>query len=298
MTGQDAVILHHYPQSPVSEKVRCVLGMKGLHWHSVEIPRLPPKPDVIELTGGYRMTPLLQIGADIYCDSLCIINELETRFPVPTLFPGGNRGLTWGLSRWTDGECFKTVVALVFGDAGHDLPDDFSKDRGKLYFGDAYDLESLIENLDQTEMQMRAQLNWIERELKYGPDFLSGFRPGLKDALCYYLIWFIRGRYSKGPELLAEFPTVCGWEKEIQRIGHGVVDDMSSDDAIAIAASLDPSGKGGEEVVVWPEAQPSSASRGMLVEADARRIVIRHQGDRAGAVNVHFPRLGYRLKKI
>ncbi len=26
----DQVILHHYPQSPVTEKVRVVLGLKGL----------------------------------------------------------------------------------------------------------------------------------------------------------------------------------------------------------------------------------------------------------------------------
>ncbi len=66
------VILHHYPQSPVSEKVRIAFGMKDLAWHSVEIPRLPPKPDLMPLTGGYRMTPVMQVGADVFCDSLCI----------------------------------------------------------------------------------------------------------------------------------------------------------------------------------------------------------------------------------
>jgi glutathione S-transferase len=36
------IILHNYPQSPVAEKVRVGLGIKGLAWASVEIPRIPP----------------------------------------------------------------------------------------------------------------------------------------------------------------------------------------------------------------------------------------------------------------
>ena len=39
------IILHNYPQSPVAEKVRVALGIKGLPWRSVEIPRIPPKTD-------------------------------------------------------------------------------------------------------------------------------------------------------------------------------------------------------------------------------------------------------------
>jgi len=75
------VIFHAYPQSPVAEKVRIVSGIKGLAWRSVEIPRLPPKPMLTALTGGYRRTPVMQIGPDLYCDSQCIIRELERRPP-------------------------------------------------------------------------------------------------------------------------------------------------------------------------------------------------------------------------
>ena len=40
-----------------------------------------PKPDLMPLTGGYRKTPVLQIGADIYCDTQLIMLELERRAP-------------------------------------------------------------------------------------------------------------------------------------------------------------------------------------------------------------------------
>ena len=71
------IILHHYEISPYSEKVRIGLGLKALAWGSVEIPVIMPKPDLTALTGGYRKTPVLQIGADIYCDSQL------TRAPAP-----------------------------------------------------------------------------------------------------------------------------------------------------------------------------------------------------------------------
>src|SRR5258708_30883688 len=83
------IILHHYEISPYSEKVRLGLGLKGLAWGSVEIPVVMPKPDLTALTGGYRKTPVLQIGADIYCDSQFILRELERRHPTPSFYPAG-----------------------------------------------------------------------------------------------------------------------------------------------------------------------------------------------------------------
>ena len=53
------LILHHYPSSPFSEKIRLALGYKKLAWKSVTIPPIMPKPDVLALTGGYRKTPIL-----------------------------------------------------------------------------------------------------------------------------------------------------------------------------------------------------------------------------------------------
>ena len=130
------IILHNYPQSPVAEKVRVVLGLKNVSWSSVEIPRLPPKPKLTVLTGGYRRTPVMQIGADIYCDSQCIIRELERRHASPSIMPSTDTGLMWSLSRWTDGAFFDLGVKIVLGSAGDNLPKDFAEDRGRLYLGE------------------------------------------------------------------------------------------------------------------------------------------------------------------
>ena len=81
------LVLHHYPTSPFSEKVRLVLGFKRLAWRSVIVPSLLPKPDVMALTGGYRRTPFLQIGADIYCDSALMCRVIDALHLNPRCIP-------------------------------------------------------------------------------------------------------------------------------------------------------------------------------------------------------------------
>lgn len=306
----DGIILHHYPPSPVSEKVRVVLGMKDLDWRSVTIPRLPPKPDLMPLTGGYRLTPVMQIGADVYCDSQCIIREIERLKPEPTLFPGGAHGMAWGVSRWTDGPLFSTAIALVFGDAVDDMPEDFKQDRGTLYFGPGYDIGEMARALPETLVQLRAQIAWMDERLETR-DFMLGPDPGLPDALCYYLIWFIRGRYSKGPEFLSQFKRLTAWEERVKELGHGRPVDMEAAEALAIAKAAapaesegadpdDPAGlEAGMEVAVEPtEVSGCPAVPGRIVGLNAHEIAIARTDEKVGDVVVHFPRVGYRVNRI
>lgn len=302
------IILHHYPQSPVSEKVRVVLGMKGLAWRSVTIPRLPPKPDLMPLTGGYRLTPVMQIGADVYCDSQCIVRELERRCPEPTLFPGGSDGMAWGVGRWTDGALFQSAIAVVFGAAAETLPADFAADRGALYFGPDFDLDALAAELPHALAQLRAQFGWMEMRLATGRPFMLGGEPGLPDALCYYLVWFIRGRYDRGPDFLAQFEQLCAWEARVRNIGHGSPSDLDSEAALAIAREarpetgprvdpLDPLGlePGALVRVVSGEGSTDQAVSGRLLVLDSQEVVIGRSDERVGEVAIHLPRVGYRV---
>src|SRR5271169_598735 len=96
------IILHHYDTSPFSEKVRIGFGLKGLGWASVKIPNIMPKPDLMPLTGGYRKTPVMQIGADIYCDTQLIMREIEKHSPDKPLLPVGQEGEARAVTMWID----------------------------------------------------------------------------------------------------------------------------------------------------------------------------------------------------
>ena len=303
------IILHHYPQSPVSEKVRVGLGIKGLSWRSVEIPRLPPKPDLMPLTGGYRRTPVMQIGADIYCDSQCILRELERRIPKPSFFPGGSDGLPWGLARWSDGEMLDLAVRLVLGAGAAQLPEDFARDRGRLYLGPDGDPSKLAPDLPHFTAQLRAQLTWVEQRLGAGRRFLLGEEPGLPDALVYYLVWFLRGRWESGPRFLAQFPELESWEDRVREIGHGFASDMTAEAALEIARestvevserddSGDPQGlHPGVTVGITPLGDGGDPTVfGMVHHLAPETIAILRDDARIGRHCISFPRAGYRVE--
>lgn len=303
----DQVILHHYPQSPVSEKVRVVLGMKGLTWQSVLIPRLPPKPNLMPLTGGYRLTPVMQIGADIYCDTKCITHELERRFPNPTLFPDGVEGVTLGGDPWTDDLLFKDVVNVALVEMSPTMPPEFLADRGPLYFGPDFSLEAIKANYTECLATVSTQFGWMNEHLK-SQNFMLGSKPGLPDALAYYLVWFLRDRMANSGPFLHQFENLERWEQRIKAIGHGTPQEMSDLEALEIAKNAepqtleevdtsDPLGLNvGDKITIEPVTGGPQVA-GTLHSLSADRLAILREDDEVGKVCVHFPRLGYLVKR-
>jgi len=306
--NSDQIILHHYPQSPVSEKVRVVLGLKGLSWKSVEIPRLPPKPNLMPLTGGYRLTPVMQIGADIYCDTKRIIEQLEQRFPSPTLFSDGGEGMAWGIGQWTDGPLFKDVVTVALVEMSPNMPSEFLADRGPLYFGDDFTLEDIKNKYNQCLVNVRTQFGWVNDNLKSQP-FLSGTKPGLSDALVYYLVWFLRDRMAEGESFLKQFGNLVAWEKRIKGIGHGNPEHLSDLEALEIAKNAtpqtperaDPNDPQGLTVGDQVSVEPTSGGpkvTGTLHSLSATHIALMRDDPQVGHVCTHFPRLGYKVQTL
>ena len=307
------IILHNYPQSPVAEKARIAFGIKGVAWRSVEIPRLAPKPMLTKLTGGYRRTPVMQIGADIYCDTQCILRELERRLPSPTFFPTADAGLMWCLSRWTDGAFFDLGVKVILGSAGDGLPKDFAEDRGRLYLGQdwAEGLKAANAALPHLASQVRVPLHWANSQLADGRKFLLGEDAAAIDAQLYHLIWFLRGRWDHGPAFLSEFADLERWEQNVGKIGHGTMGEMSPEDAILRAGEcepitapatdpLDPQGlKPGMRVTVSPDLDGGEQPvEGTVVDANCETITVLRQEPDIGNIGVHFPRAGYRVDLI
>ncbi|KJC46717.1 hypothetical protein UP09_11890 [Bradyrhizobium sp. LTSP885] len=300
---QPIPILHHFDESPFSEKIRIIFGFKKLAWNSVRISRIMPRPDLMPMTGGYRRTPSMQIGADIYCDTQIIIRELERRYPTPTLFPGGHAGVPAALGMWTDRPFFQSTVNLVFGFIGDKVPREFIEDREKLR-GAKFDVAAMTAALPQMRDQFRAHVDWIEAQLGDGRRWLLG-EFSLADVSAYMNVWYARQSLATIDEIIRHFPHVSAWEARVRTIGHGTRTEMSSVDALEIAARstpdspsfgdpADPNGrKPGDRVGVLPDDYGKVPVHGEIVSLSAQHIAIRRTDARAGEVVVHFPRAGF-----
>ena len=173
----DTLILHQYEISPFSEKVRVALGIKGLSWRACNQPPIMPKPELVRLTGGYRRIPLLQVGADLYFDSLYITEELERRFPqAPSAFSGSGVGLARAFSQWTDGALFMGLVGLLFG-GDWKVDQAFLDDRSAL-IGQPFDPEQFAAGAPGPDASSCASISTCcDEQLADGRAFLTGERP-------------------------------------------------------------------------------------------------------------------------
>lgn len=302
------IIFHHYPQSPVAEKVRSAFGIKKLAWRSVEHNRLPDRPELFAMTAGYRRIPVMQIGADIYCDSQCILRELERRHPEPTFFPGPGKGMPWAVTRWTDGPIFELMFRIAFAPVMDSLPAALVTDRSRLYLGPGADLKKELADLPHTLAQMRGHFGWLEAQLESGKPYLTADQPGLADAAAWHIMWFFRSRYAEAGKLMEEFPRIAAWEERMKMIGHGTPSPMTAADALAVAKGAqtivaaatdprDPQGlKPGMKVSIGPLADSGEKPVEGTVRAVGREtLVIDHEHTLCGKVAIHFPRVGYRV---
>lgn len=297
------IILHHYERSPFSEKVRTAFGIKGLAWRSVQIPDRMPKPDYVPLTGGYRRTPSMQIGADVWCDTAAILAELERRFPTPSLTPAGDPGLARALGLWADRPFFMAAVTLVFGAQGDQVDESFIEDRRRM--AGSFDTARMREAVPVMREQFRAHLDFIDQQLADGRDFLTGAAPGLADLQPWHVVWFLRMACPQEAGLIDALPRVTAWAERMAGIGHGTRTEMTGVEALAVAREAipdtlpradagEPAGlHPGQRVEVAPDDYGRDLVSGELVSSSAAGIALLRRDPDLGEVVVHFPRAGY-----
>ena len=312
------LILHQYATSPFSEKVRLVLGHKSLAWRSVVVPMIMPKPDVVALTGGYRRTPFLQIGADIYCDSALMCRVIDRLQPQPPLYPHTDHGISAIVAQWADSALFWAAVpyAMRAGggpmimaraepeqDSGLPLPERlkaFGADRAAMMAG------ARTGGPADLKVQLLTYLERLEHMLADGRPFLLGALVSIADFAVAQSIWFVR-LAPPVAELLKPFPKVVAWYERIEAVGHGNPVRMTSDEALQIAASTTQHAPteidatqgfaAGDDVLVTAIDYAHDPVSGRLVGLDAGEVVVEREDARAGTVHVHFPRVGFQVKK-
>jgi len=308
---QPALVLHHYDFSNFSEKVRLVLGLKGLAWQSVIIPAWAPKPDYTPLTAGYRRTPALQIGADVYCDTRLIVDVLESLAPTPPLYPGTDtartRALVEALVYWAESSLFRPLALYITGLHAARFPQAFHADRARLHGKPQPTLAQVEASARKYLPQVKPQLERIEDLLSNAQPYVLGNAVSLADFALYGAPWFLVsiGGATALPDGL---PRMRTWMARIAAIGHGAPTMLSADAALALAAAAEPvpvaagdaenpEGLAPGAAVMIETLEQDSPAFGRLVRVDDARIVIASEAPRCGHVHVHFPRLGYRLRR-
>lgn len=299
------IILHHYDLSPFSEKIRLALGYKGLAWRSVKVDPVPPRPALDALTGGYRRVPVLQIGADVYCDTQAIFRALERVRPESTLYPKGE-GISKALSLWWDRATWKPAIGVLVHYIGEHLPEAFLKDRKDNYLGYDISKAAMAPMLPAYVQQLSALAEWLSSILATNGPFLTGERLSAADLTCYHSLWLLRA--NCGAEVIDKQlhlgPDIAAWMARIAAIGHGRVSDMTPEEALAVAKAAepaqptlgdnDPSGIAvGTEVTVTPDDNARVPVSGKLVAADAQEVILAINSAEAGRLHVHFPRAGF-----
>ncbi len=304
------IVLHHYAGSPFSEKVRLVLGMKRLAWRSVDVPVILPKPDVVALTGGYRRTPFMQIGADVYCDSALMCRVIDRIAPDPSLYPEASRGLAEIVAQWADGALFWAAVPFTMQPAAAPfLLPDASPESLRAFAADRAAMNPAMRRAPLVDAAAAVNIyaGRLEAMLGDSRPFLLGALPSIADFSAAQSIWFMR----RAPPIAAHlqpFAHVLAWYERVAAFGHGRPEPMSSGAALELArgtSSFAPcvvaAGAGpeaGVPVGVTPSDYAFDEVVGTLVGLDGNEVVVERRDERAGTVHVHFPRVGFHVKAI
>lgn len=302
------LILHHYAMSPFAEKIRLAMGVKSLKWRSVLVEQAPPRPLLDALTGGYRRVPVLQVGADIYCDTHLILRAIDRLQPgTPSMFANSAvQPLCW----WWDKTTFMPVIRLWARLYADNLPQTFLDDRKSFTGGPSLSKADNEGDIALNAQRIKAHLAWINDMLADAKPFLLGSTsPSALDLTVYHTLWFAKN--NGGPEMAAllsqlfQAGPLLSWFESVASLGHGTREEMTPEQAFEVAQNsepVEPTYIRSDSNTEWPIGQrlritPDDMGRvpveGTLVAVDQHEIVLRLPENKAGNINVHFPRAGF-----
>jgi glutathione S-transferase len=301
------IILHQYPNSPFSEKIRKILALKKVTWRSVDQPVIMPKPKLVPLTGGYRRIPVLQIGADVWCDSGIIARKIEELYPEPTIYPGGSEGVCHAITLFADRRFFFSTTPVIFEKLGPSVPKEFIEDRSKMMAGAGANFTELTQTAPDARNQVRAFLDLLDRQVANQP-YLLGPSFSLADAACFHCVWFLRAEPSSFA-LAQRHANLMRWFERIEKMGNGNVTPMEQDEALRIAKesapaakeaydATDPNGiKPGMKVAVMPDDYGFDPVAGTVVISTLYEIAVERTDPELGRIVNHFPKIGFRIQR-
>lgn len=299
------MILHHYPMSPFSEKIRAMLGCTDLAWQSVTVREMPPRPSLDILTGGYRKIPVAQIGADLFCDTRTITTEIAAMAGRPELALENCDAEVNEFVARTDLEIF---LACIFSANGKTLLRKMRRDHSlwhiARFFRDRVSLgrKAAVKAAGPKASKRMVHEHLARMEAMLEEDFLFGKTPNIADFSAWHGLWFIR-ELSESP-ITRDYPAVDAWMDRIKAFGHGTMTGIGAEEALDRAQNTQPrplpeqaSPASGETVRIAPTDYGREAVTGELVAQTDHRWILRREHPRCGVVHVHFPRQGFALTR-
>jgi len=300
------MILHHYENSPFAEKIRLMFGYTNSQWCSLISPAWPPRPNVDPLSGGYRRIPIAQVGADVFCDSSLIAEEIAMQAGQPSLDPGNVNGDAAELMSQVEGDGFFAAITSLspakllgtmlrnFGPLGTYR---FVKDRSGIFKGGNAKAKSAAD----AKLLMAEIFEALEQTLS-AQDWIGGAAPSAADFAVYHPIWLRLSCMGKIPKTCVK---TREWYGRVEKFGHGQRQEITQAEAFETAqsstprplppGSADTTIELGTQVSVQPEDYGVVAVTGALVHAGSDRIIVARQTKNFGTLHVHFPRRGYAL---
>lgn len=305
------IILHHYQGSPFAEKIKLFLGYKKLSWKSVLVPVTLPRPHLCQLTGGNRRTPVLQLNADIYCDTRLIMKVLDRLSDTPSQLV--EDPLSYAISHWFEPGMFTYFSALRFQSEDDVLeifknkvePLKFLEDRTPFLYP-FLDISRLAEARESAMIHIAELANFLESQLsKSGGEFLLGDTPNFADFSAFHPFWWLKQSPARH-DFLFEFERLWDWVGKLEGIGYGDWTEITEHKALEIVAQCTRTNNDdvlstglfqlGEQVKITPIDYGKDSVVGELIYLDRERVSVRKHSNDLGEINIHFPTWGYTLE--
>ena len=302
------LILHHYPMSPFSEKIRLMLGYSRMHWQSVLTREMPPRPLLAKLAGGYRKIPVAQIGADIFCDSRTIAKEIAILANKPDL---ALENCSAEVQAYVGEVDIQIFFACVFAGSSSKLN---QKARQSMSLVDLarfiWDRVNLgrkatvaITSFREAKPLVLRHLAAVEDLLKQ--DFIFGMQPNHADFSTYHSLWFIRDLAES--TMINSFPKTVAWMDRMKAFGEGVRNEISGEQALNIAGTSSPRHIAaeyrtdptiGKRVQIAPSDYAQTPTAGILVGVTPSQWILAREESGLGTLHVHFPQQGFSLTPV
>jgi len=261
--------------------------------------------------GGYRKTPVAQIGADIYCDTALISRLIDRLYPQNSLFPQALEATLGVMAHWTDTFFFRISVSMAFQPKALASSPLFSDSKT----AEAFMADRAAFSQGSTELRMEfseAEPHWLLHVTRLDEqlekqDFLFGKAPNIADFSTYHCLWFVHNNQAL-QSAFEPFQNVLAWMGRMAAFGHGNLVEMDGADAIAIAKSATSNTEAkqgvvlsegpviGDAVEVLPIDYGFQPTAGELLVHSLEEIAVKRLDEQVGDVVVHFPRLGFRIQ--